>query len=62
MILPYTVNIKYQGSLRCRCYLTLVSKVCEAALQMDLTQSLVPSVAQANIKVLVLLQQRQNLN
>ena len=53
VILPYMVNIKYQGCLRCRYYLTLVSKVCEAALQMDLTQGLVPSVAQANIKVLV---------
>ena len=47
------LNIKYQGSLCRRCYLTLVSKVCEAALQTDLTQSLVPIVAQANIKVLV---------
>ena len=39
VILPYILNIKYQGSLRRRCYLTQVSKVCEAALQMDLTQS-----------------------
>ena len=52
VILPSTLNITYQGSLGRRCYLTLVSKSCEAALQTDLTQSLVPSVAQANIKVL----------
>ena len=53
VILPYILNINYQGSLPRRYYLTLVSKVCEAALQTDLTQSLVPNVAQANIKVLV---------
>ena len=110
-MLPNILNIKYQGSLCCRCILTLVSNICEAAmislfraptqqivvlnklpafwvslqhdwqmdygvfnspvlactqtliytrgaqnydfaavLQTDLTKSLVPSVAQANIK------------
>ena len=32
VILPYILNIKYQGSLLRRCYLILVSSVCEAAL------------------------------
>ena len=39
VILPSTLNITYQGSLRHRCYLTLVSESYEAALQTDLTQS-----------------------
>ena len=31
-MLPNSLNIKYQGSLCCRCILTLVSNICKAAL------------------------------